>query len=460
MKISQVFLFSAAVCANAFADGVYTNWYDWRFVPVSRTGVDLSAECRYYSDLSAPVHGPWLTNPTATGMTITWTTRAACGAAIDYREKGEAEFRRKWIARQGAVDYLSKTHTLHLAGLKPATTYEYRLVTMMAQQDYYSTEPFADSDIHAFTTMSPGAATCKAFFSTDVHGSLRLLLDPIIDRGHGADSDLFFLLGDNVEDGMYNDAEYWMTFCFLDDCSRKFAKERPLVAIRGNHDCSGHDASRWAEFMPRPDGNAYYTVRQGPVLFVMLDCFAEWKKRTGANEQFEAYANEMADWLKSLKSTAEWKTATYRVAMCHFGVVDGFCVKWPREWFGEILKDDSPEGRIHLFLCGHTHIHRRKMPGATSDAYVRFRDAKPSPLPAPKTDKAGKAVAAPVFTNDYPFAEIELDIGEAMTVEADAKALKVRSWNWRDAANPTPAYDAIDISPDGKVVAVEEIVKQ
>ena len=50
--------------ANA-GDGLYKGWWDWGFRPVERTEGDPNADCRYYSDLSEPMHGPWLTNPTA-----------------------------------------------------------------------------------------------------------------------------------------------------------------------------------------------------------------------------------------------------------------------------------------------------------------------------------------------------------------------------------------------------------
>lgn len=450
----QVFFASAVAvtgCCAFAGDGVYRGWWDWGFRPVERTEGDPNADCRYYSDLSEPMHGPWLTNPTANGITVTWITRAVCGAAVDWREKGETEFRRTWIARQGAIDYLSKTHSLHLTGLKPATTYEYRVVTAMATHDYYSTEPFVARDVRSFTTMDPEAESCKAFFSSDVHGGFRLMLDAMIDRGHGDDAQLYFLLGDNVEDGMYQDAEYWMTFCFLDDCTRRFAKDRPLVAIRGNHDCWGREAGRWSEFMPRPDGRAYYTVRQGPVLFVMLDCFEEYRAKGAGREQAAAYRQEMAAWLKGLKTTDEWRTATYRVAMCHFGVVADFSVKWPRETFGEILRDESSDGRIHLFLCGHEHRHRRKLPHSADFATLRS-GGRPWKSPAPKIDRKTKLPIPPkVWTNDFPFAEIELDSHDAVTIEATRTKLAFRAWDWRQPGETVGCYDAVDIAPDGTV---------
>ena len=449
-KIAAVSFAAAGLCASA-GDRLYKGWWDWGFRPVERTEGDPDADCRYYADLSEPMHGPWLTNPTATGITVTWTTRTPCGAAVDWREKGAEEFTRKWIVRQGAIDYMTKTHTMYLTGLKPGTAYEYRLVAALSPGDYYMTEPFAAKDVHSFTTMDPQAESCKAFFSSDVHGGFRLMLDAMVERGYGKDAQLYFLLGDNVEDGMYNDAEYWMTFCFLDDCSRLFAKERPLVAIRGNHDCAGRQAGLWSEFMPRPDNKAYYTVRQGPVLFVMIDCFNEWRPTGAQKENFEQYRREMADWLVELKKSDEWKGAAYRVGMCHYGVVEDFCVKWPRETFGEILKDETPEGRLHLFLCGHTHRHLRKMPHSSDFTTLRQGGELPKP-PKPQIDRKTKQPIPPrVWTNDYPFAEIELDSHDTVTIEATKEKLQFRAWDWGKPGETVDCYDSLDITPDGKV---------
>lgn len=443
MRAAFLLLAASVSGIAAFAEKpVCTGWYDWGFRPVERTDGDPNESCRYYADVSEPIHGPWLTNPTATGMTITWTTRADCGAAVDWREKGEKEFRRTWITSQGAIRYLTRTHCLHLGGLKPGTAYEYRVVAALSPSDYYSTEPFAAKDVHTFVTADPQAASCKAFFSSDIHGCCRLTLDSMVARSHGGDAEVFFLLGDNVEDGMYNDAEYWMTFCFLDDCSRLFARDRPLVALRGNHDCWGRQACRWSEFLPRPDDRAYYTVRRGPVLFIALDCFQEHRGGAGAGkQQAAAYRREMSDWLKGLKATDEWRTATYRVAMCHYGVVADFPEPWARETFGEVLRDTTPDGRIHLFLCGHEHRHVRKDPGAAVGAILRSKGHPPAPSARPRR----------AWTNDFPFAEIELDTNDGVTVEATRERLKVRAWDWRTPGEPVDCYDAMDIAPDGRV---------
>lgn len=51
----------------------------------------------------------------------------------------------------------------------------------------------------------------------------------------------------------------------------RFASEVPFYMVRGNNEGCGAMASRCLEYFPTATGIPYYTFRQGPVFFVVLD---------------------------------------------------------------------------------------------------------------------------------------------------------------------------------------------
>lgn len=46
----------------------------------------------------------------------------------------------------------------------------------------------------------------------------------------------------------------------------------PVIITRGNHDCRGQFADRLSEYYPEQNGSFFYSVRLGPVWFLVLDC--------------------------------------------------------------------------------------------------------------------------------------------------------------------------------------------
>ena len=154
----------AAVAASVLgvsAQSVYTNYYHWQWTPVEVADTNAVNTVRGQMDFTKPIHGPWLLNPAFDSVTICFISRIACGAAIDYREKGQEEFTRVWNTTYGMIDYSSDHHIFHLKGLKPATTYEYRLVTTMDGKRTYYSGIETGREIYTFHTIDPDKRAYK-----------------------------------------------------------------------------------------------------------------------------------------------------------------------------------------------------------------------------------------------------------------------------------------------------------
>ncbi len=446
---SRSLLAVVAALSGAFAAEAenYDKYQDWQWLPVTVADTNAIDNVRFHEDDTVPRHGPWLTLPSETGMTITWISGFRCAGGIEYREKGTEEWTALWPVKYGQIDYSRKVHAFHLTGLKPATEYEYR---MLSNRDSYATAYHSHvnhgREIHSFKTLDARRDRYRFFVTSDIHGASRLLLDPMIDRSGAEDSDLFFFLGDNVEDHVGDDIEHYITIGFIDDVCRKWGKVKPTVFLRGNHDIWGIDTYKYGDYFPQPDGKTYYAFRHGPVLFVCLDTL--WPAREKLQqEQHVAYLREQADWVRALRKTEAWKTAKFRVAMMHVAPFPAES-DWPSSVFGDLFMDMSAEGRIHALLSGHLHVYARINPG-TSDTRLNAAAGgiKPGSYPP-------KYFAKFMPKEPFPYVQVACHLGEAMTVDVSPEKLVFKSHRTRllDGA----LYDAFELYPDGKVVDLVE----
>lgn len=427
-----VFLLMEGAVTSALADSVYDRYQDWQFQPVEVVSTNADSEVRHQMDFTVPIHGPWLLNPAYDSITVNWITRVPCGAALDYREKGEKDFKRIWKTTYGQIDYTSDMHAFHLSGLKPATDYEYRLVTTMSTDvtAYCYAGVFEGREIHSFRTLDPKLDEYQVFVTSDFHGTARLCLDPMIENSGATNALLHFFLGDNVEDNM-NNARYFITFGFLDDVCRRWGKNKATVFLRGNHDTWGRESYKWRDYFPRADEKGYQAVAAGPVLFLCLDTMAAGYG-SAINRQIVAdYYEEQARWIRDMKETDTWKKARFRIVMAHYGSHGGEQQNLVSATFKEVLNETAPDRRIHLFLAGHEH------------SYARFD-------PDTVLSKAGPYPSRSTFSNEYHYAEVYCHLTEGMTIDVTRDKLTIKSHLW-SVPPGTGLRDAFELLPDGSV---------
>ena len=450
MRNSATLLLAAALAGatgTAMAAGsVYDKYIDWQWTPNVIADTNAADNVRHQNDMTVPLHGPWLTLPSETGMSVTWITRVPCAGGIEYREKGTTNWVERWQVKYGQIDYTRDIQNFHLDGLKPGTEYEYRLLSNLGSfATPYHMVLSRGREIYSFKTVDPKRDHYKVFTTSDIHGGFRLGLDPMIDRTDSADADFFFILGDNVEDGAYNNLRFYVTFGYLDDITRKWGREKPTIFMRGNHDVWGEKAQEYGDYFPQPDGKTYYAFRQGPCFFVALDTM--WPPREALQaRQWKAYLAEQAEWLKGLKKTPGWKTAKFRVVMFHVPMFPGEGMAFPYETFGEILADDSRDGRVHAVLTGHEHLYARVNPntkeGRFNNAYGDFKLDGPKAYPPAWFCKSA-------FPEKFPYVSVVYDCGGVVTIDVSPEKLVFKAHRWDKPEGGL--YDAFEISPDGKV---------
>lgn len=411
-------------------DRKFEDYVDHRLIPNEVKSDHPQQDMPPSWDFTVPVHGPWLSNPDTTSMTVMWITRSSCGAAIDLREKGQTDFKRTWEKTYGQIEFTKDIHTFHLDGLKPGTEYEYRLVSACDKYSRLNTEPVEGKQIYSFRTLDNAKSTYKIFISTDTHGTFRLTLNALFKAGDIGNADFLILLGDNVEDCLRDLPRYYITFGVIDDLVRKGASSRPTAFVRGNHDSNGRLKTAYGTYFPRKDGKAYYCFSHGKVLYMVLDTHSLHSATRLEHLDREEYLKEQAEWIRGLKKTPLWKNSEFRIALAHGGTHGGSDDKRLQAAFKEVLTDNTPEGKIHLYLAGHVHRYCRIDPFSA-------------------VTKAGYPSRFESFKAEYPYVMVTGMECEAMTLDVAPGKLTLKSHMWKDGAYTL--RDNFSITPDGKV---------
>ena len=450
MKKSIFAACAALALTGTLVAGGYDKYQVWQWMPVTVTDTNASDNVRHQEDFTVPLHGPWLTMPSETAMMVSWITTVPCAGGIEYREKGTEEWTAKWPVKYGQIDYSKDLHHFYLTGLKPATEYEYRL---LSNEDNYTTAYYdvicRGREIHSFRTLDPKRDNYKIFLTSDCHGGFRLCLDPMIDNTGAADADFYFFLGDNVEDHVGNNIRHFVTFGYLDDVVRKWGTTKPSIFIRGNHDVWGQDTYQYGDYFPQPDGKTYFALRQGPALFVTVDLLWTPKEKL-QKEQHLAYLKEQADWIRAMKKTPMWKTAKFRVVMMHIAPFPGEGCKWIGEAFNDVFLDESKDGRIHALVTGHEHLYARFNPNSNESHFNNaYGDVDLKKYPP-------AWFLRDVIPERFPYVEISCHLGEAMTVDVSPEKLTFKSHRFSKPEGGF--YDAFELYPDGKVKDLVETV--
>lgn len=315
----------------------------------------------------AITEGPYLQAVGESEFTVVWKTDQDAVSWVEIAPDDGTHFynreRPKFYQTRYGRKVVGNLHTVRVSGLEPGTTYRYRIISAAALKGEKDRVRFTEqrgSDVYRrqpyfVTTLNPAKESVSFAMVNDIHGKtaeLETLLADAAERKY----DFVCFNGDMTS---RNNTQEEVFKFYLSSASKLFAKETPLVYVRGNHETRGTYAVSLPELFPSSTGQPYYTFRQGPVCFVVLDC-GEDKPDSDMEysglAHYDPYRAEQAEWLRSVVASEEFRSAPLKIAFCHI----------PPEakgWHGaaEILRLFVPilnEGGLDLMLSGHIHKYR------------------------------------------------------------------------------------------------------
>jgi predicted phosphodiesterase len=319
-------------------------------------------------------HGPYLQQVTDSSAMVVWITNLEATSWVEYGTGSNlrsfptygsvAQTARN--SRHGLVDAYATLHRILISDLEPGSEYRYRIFSKSVQGFRPYEVTFGGtiaSEVFQFATLDADKESFSFTMLSDIHGDTTRL-DSMLGQVSWDDVDLMFYNGDVID---YYEDESQIVDGFLDVSVEHFAKEIPLVLVRGNHETRGRYARRWIEHFPTVSGRFYYSFDHGPVHFVILDSGEDKEDSHPVYwglADFDRYRAEQAEWLRREVNSEAFANAVFRVVLFHiptFGTRDAHGVLHVREMWNEILNDAN----VDLVLNGHTHrfMHRESTEG-------------------------------------------------------------------------------------------------
>ena len=311
-------------------------------------------------------HGPYLQNLKVTEVTVVWLTDKPSIGWVELLPDDGTHFyakeRPKYYDTTNGVKNTSKLHSVKLSGLKPGTSYRYRVYATevldhKGVEVLYGSTTGLDvwqSEPPVFKTNDARKKETSFLVVNDIHGRTKDMTT-LFNVGKIRDKDLVFFNGDMLSI-LRNEEELFTGF--MDASVDMFAKEIPMYYARGNHETRGLFATAFQNYFSPKESHLYYLFTQGPVCFIVLDT-GEDKPDSDIEyygiTDYDAYRSEQALWLEKAIESDEFKRAKFRVVIGHMPPA-------PKEqiWHGpyEVLTKIVPilnKAKIDVMLCGHLH---------------------------------------------------------------------------------------------------------
>lgn len=309
--------------------------------------------------------GPYLQAVTDDGFTVVWTTDRDAIAWVEVAPDDGTHFyaaprTRYYDSHLGRLR-VGRLHRVRVAGLRPGDTCRYRIVQQAAVRDKGKTLLLESSGTDVYrkspytaTTLDPSKPQTRFWVVNDIHGRdslMRLLL-----RDAAAERPDFVCLNGDMTSTM--DSEQQLSDGYLATLTRLLTPAGiPFVFVRGNHETRGDFSEAFTDYFPSPTGQPYYTFRQGPVFFVVLDGGEDKPDQDmayGGLADFDAYRRQQAEWLRGVVQSDEFRKAPYRIVLLH--MVPASAESWHGEQQISRLFVPLLNGAgIDLMLSGHYH---------------------------------------------------------------------------------------------------------
>ena len=312
-------------------------------------------------------HGPYLLNVTDEGFTVVWSSTADAAGWVELApDDGSHFYAAERPKFRDSHQRIGRMHSVRVSGLKPGTTYRYRIMQRGVVLNEGNKRVILDegfgSDIlkhkpYTVTTLDPAQEKVDFWVVNDIHSRdsvFRLLI-----RSAPKEKPDFVCLNGDLATQIETPETLWNA-CLASASEILTPAGIPLAAVRGNHENRGVYSGCWSDFFPTPTGETYYTFRRGPVFFLVLDGCEDKPDsdiRYYGLGDWDAYRQREAAWLKEVVRSEEFRTAPVRIVLIH--MIPG----GEASWYGEqqIRRLFVPElvGKgIDLMLCGHYHRYQ------------------------------------------------------------------------------------------------------
>ncbi|EKU89189.1 FN3 domain-containing metallophosphoesterase family protein [Bacteroides oleiciplenus] len=349
-------------------------------------------------------HGPYLQNLKETETTIVWVSNKASVGWVEVAPDDGTSYyrfeRTKFFDATNGVKNVSQLHTVRVTGLKPGTSYRYRIYSQevlerKGEEIIYgnvAAPSIYDRRTLKFTTNDRNKPTTSFIMLNDIHGNTDYI-PKLLDIAGYKETDMIIYNGDMMN-WLMDEEDLFRGF--MDITIELFATKKPMYYARGNHETRGLFATSFQHYFSPKEPHLYFLLRQGPVCFIFLDT-GEDKPDSDIEyhgiTDYDNYRTEQAKWLSEAVKSQEFLDAKFKVIIAHMPPL-------PDEdlWHGqaEVAEKFVPilnEAGVDVMLCGHLHQYFNNKPTEK----VRF----------PVIDNSSNTVLKGVVQEDKLYLEIK-----------------------------------------------------
>lgn len=306
-------------------------------------------------------HGPYLQNMEEDEVTIFFTTSQKGFSWVEVMSDEWDKPKPFATTEAGQYNAYNTENRIRITGLKRNSRYRYRLIS----KEIVKYEPYkvvyGDSiatQWEEFTTPDFGKEAFSFVVTNDGHDNARKVKN-LLSKVPLDSIDMVFYLGDMMS---YYDKADVPYKAFIDASVELFAKNKPFVAVRGNHEMRGRLTRNYMNIVGCPNDRFYNIAYYGNSVMVILDT-GEDKPDThpvyaGMN-CYDAYRMEQLEWLRREAKTKRFKRAKNKIVLMHIPPCVTGRRNSPEEHAPtELEKHFKPlfnEIGIDLTISGHLH---------------------------------------------------------------------------------------------------------
>ena len=313
--------------------------------------------------------GPWISGAGENGITILWTSEVPGMAYVELSD-GTVKYE-TYAGRR----IFRRLHSITLNNLERGSVVKYRVCGQNLKDDSNARKPvFAETykgDWQQVRTMDSEANSCRFSVFNDVHMRIKQY-SRLAAQIDSAATDFIFLNGDIASAGNY----------VLDSLVKyeieplgSLTSGLPIFFARGNHEGRGNNVQLVADIFPNTgEAPFYYTFRQGPVAFIVLDAGETGKSRSilfSGGEVYEEYLNEQIEWAREAMQEPLFRSAPVKVCMLHVPMIDHpnkddyLLQRWLNVHFVPLLN----EAGIDLMIGADLHEFMLCEPGTMNNKF-------------------------------------------------------------------------------------------
>ena len=308
-------------------------------------------------------HGPYLQNMSSDEVTVYFTTSKEAFSWVEVIGDKWTKPQRFATLFSGQYDAYNKENRVRISGLRPGTKYRYRLISKEITKYRPYSIVYGDSiatSWEEFTTLNPNQKSLSFVLMNDGHDNPKKVKN-LLGKFPLNNVDMVVYLGDMIS---YYEKEEAPYYGYIDPSVEVFAKNKPFISIRGNHEMRGKLTRHYMDIIGCPNNRFYNIAYYGNTALIMIDP-GEDKPDTqpvyaGMN-CYDAYRMEQIEWLRKEAATKRFKAAKNKIVLMHIPPIVTDDPNIPEEYTAiQLEKYFKPlfnEIGVDIVISGHTHRH-------------------------------------------------------------------------------------------------------